>query len=163
MKDSTLTIEYEQVEEIQPEPEAVPDFPDKPQREKQVIAGRKPMVLIVDDSLSVRKFLSGLLSKHKFDVEVAKNGNAGLEMLNQTEFDMLITDLEMPQLSGYELIEKIRAETRWENLPIIVLTGRASKHIEDHALKLGANDYIIKPFKEEELIDKIFSFIDYKE
>lgn len=163
LKDSTLTIEYEQAEEIHPEPEELPDLPDKPEREKQVIEGRKPMVLIVDDSLSVRKFLSGLLSKHKFDVEVAKNGNAGLEMLNLAEFDLLITDLEMPQLSGYELIEKIRAESRWEKLPIIVLTGRASKHIEDHALKLGANDYIIKPFKEEELIEKIFSFIDYKE
>lgn len=126
---------------------------------KRSIREEKPSILIIDDSLSVRKFLSGLLTKNKFNVDVAKNGYAALEKLNQSEFDLIITDLEMPQLTGYELIEQIRSDSRWEDLPIIVLTGRASKHIEDHALKLGADEFIIKPFKEKDLIKKIKNFI----
>ncbi len=128
-------------------------------QKKRLIKDRKPLILIVDDSLSVRKFLSGLLTKHKFSTEVAKNGDAALEKLNLHDFDLIITDLEMPQLSGYELIEQVRSDLRWESLPIIVLTGRASKHIEDNALKLGADEFIIKPFKESDLIDKIKNFI----
>ena len=128
-------------------------------QKKRLIKDRKPLILVVDDSLSVRKFLSGLLTKHKFSADVAKNGDAALEKLNEHEFDLIITDLEMPHLSGYELIEQIRSDPRWESLPIIVLTGRASKHIEDHALKLGADEFIIKPFKESDLIDKIKNFI----
>jgi chemotaxis protein histidine kinase CheA/ActR/RegA family two-component response regulator len=130
--------------------------------EKRLVQGRKPLVLVVDDSLSVRKFLSGMLSKHDYEVEVAKNGTAAMELLNQKEFDMMISDLEMPQISGYELIEQIRSDSRWEKLPIIVLTGRASKHIEQHITQLGANEFVVKPFKESDLLEKIGRYIEFK-
>jgi chemosensory pili system protein ChpA (sensor histidine kinase/response regulator) len=110
----------------------------------------------------VRKFLSGMLSKHDYEVEVAKNGTAAMELLNQKEFDMMISDLEMPQISGYELIEQIRSDSRWEKLPIIVLTGRASKHIEQHITQLGANEFVVKPFKESDLLEKIGRYIEFK-
>jgi chemosensory pili system protein ChpA (sensor histidine kinase/response regulator) len=126
------------------------------------IEGRKPLILIVDDSLSVRKFLSGVLSKHKFEVDTAKNGQSALEMLTQKTYDLMITDLEMPQVSGYELIEQIRTDSQWDELPIIVLTGRASKHIQQHSMKLGANEFVIKPFKDKELLKKIFNYIEYE-
>ncbi|MEJ2536716.1 MAG: response regulator, partial [Calditrichia bacterium] len=78
------------------------------------------------------------------------------------EFDLLVTDLEMPNLSGYELIEQIRSDARWDDLPIVVLTGRASQHIQQMTMKLGADEFIIKPFKEEDLLKKIQHFIEYK-
>jgi chemosensory pili system protein ChpA (sensor histidine kinase/response regulator) len=146
---------------------------DKPQKaealsgkselDKQLVKGRKPKILIVDDSLSVRKFLSGMLSKNNYEVETAKNGQSALEMLGQKDYDAIITDLEMPQLSGYELIEQIRADSRWDKLPVIVLTGRASKQIEQQALKLGANQFVIKPFKDKDLLAKLSLYIDYQE
>jgi chemotaxis protein histidine kinase CheA/ActR/RegA family two-component response regulator len=131
-------------------------------RVKRVVEGRKPLILVVDDSLSIRKFLAGFLTKKDFEVETAKNGYHALELLNQKDFDLLVTDLEMPNLSGYELIEQVRAEARWDNLPIIVLTGRASQHIQQMTMKLGANEFMIKPFKEDDLLNKIFNFIEHK-
>jgi chemosensory pili system protein ChpA (sensor histidine kinase/response regulator) len=92
---------------------------------------------------------------------MAKNGYEALEKLNQHSFDLVITDLEMPHLSGYELIEQVREDTRWNNLPIVVLTGRASKHIRQLTMNLGADEFIIKPFKENELFDKIRQFIQF--
>lgn len=129
--------------------------------EKRQVRGRKPLVLVVDDSLSVRKFLSGMLSKHGYEVEVAKSGTMAIELLNQKEFDAVITDLEMPQVSGYELIEQIRSDPQWEKLPVIVLTGRASKHIEQHITLLGANEFVVKPFKESDLLDKLSRYIEF--
>jgi len=146
---------------------------DKPQQaegmseksilEKKVVKGRRPLILIVDDSLSVRKFISGMLSKINYEVETAKNGQTAIELLAQKDYDAIITDLEMPQLSGYELIEQIRADSRWDKLPIIVLTGRASKQIEQQSLKLGANQFVIKPFKDKDLLAKLSLYIDYQE
>jgi len=81
--------------------------------------------------------------------------------LNQKEFDAVITDLEMPQVSGYELIEQIRSDPHWEKLPVIVLTGRASKHIEQHITLLGANEFVVKPFKESDLLDKLNRYIEF--
>ena len=111
----------------------------------------------------MRKFLSGILSKNNYEVETAKNGQTAIEMLAQKDYDTVITDLEMPQLSGYELIEQIRADSRWDTMPIIVLTGRASKQIEQQSLKLGANQFVIKPFKDKELLGKLSLYIDYQE
>ncbi len=135
--------------------------PDQ-KRGKRLVKDRKPLILVVDDSLSIRKFLSGLLKKQDFEVELAKNGQTAIELLSQREFDVVITDLEMPQLSGYDLIEQIRGDARWDSLPVIVLTGRAGKNIEQHSLKLGADEFVIKPFKESELLGKISEYIDYK-
>lgn len=126
---------------------------------KKIIEGRNPLVLVVDDSLSIRKFLANLLKQQGFKVEMAKNGYEALEKLNQNSFDLVITDLEMPHLSGYELIEQVRNDSRWDYLPIIVLTGRASKHIQQLTMNLGADEFIIKPFKENALIEKIGEFI----
>ncbi|UCF64161.1 MAG: Hpt domain-containing protein [bacterium] len=136
---------------------------DKRTVKKKTIKGRKPSILIVDDSLSVRKFLSSMLTKNNYEVQAAKNGQTAIEMLGQNDYDAVITDLEMPQLSGYELIEQIRSDLRREELPIIVLTGRASKQIEQQSRKLGANEFIVKPFKDKDLLEKLGRYIDQQE
>ncbi len=147
---------YETTENDYPEP--VVTSPQKLARQKKVVENRKARILVVDDSISIRKFLANMLSLRGFEVEMAKNGYNALEFLNQQDFDLMITDLEMPHLSGYELIEQVRADSRWDPLPIIVLTGRASKHIQQLSMDLGADAFIIKPFKETELLDRINSF-----
>lgn len=130
-------------------------------RSKKIIEGRKPKVLIVDDSLSIRKYLSGLLMQKGYITETARNGYEALELLNNREFDLMVSDLEMPKLSGYELIENVRGEERFADFPIIVLTGRANENIRRLTEDLGADAYIIKPFKDRELFEAIQTYIEY--
>ncbi len=146
-------------EDLTTPPETAPATTTRRKKRVRRVRGRKPSILVVDDSLSIRKFLASLLTQRGFDVEMAKNGYNALEKLNQQDFDVLITDLEMPHLSGYELIEQVRDEDRWKEMPIIVLTGRASKHIQQLTRSLGADEFIVKPFKEDELMELLNEYI----
>jgi CheY-like chemotaxis protein len=132
-------------------------------REKVSIKGRQPSLLVVDDSLSIRKYLSGILSGKGFVTDTSRNGNEALELLKNKDFDIVITDLEMPQMSGYELIETIRQDDRFDDLPIIVLTGRAGENFKNLTTELGADSYIVKPFKDRELFEQINNFIRHEE
>ncbi|MEL6822947.1 MAG: hybrid sensor histidine kinase/response regulator, partial [Calditrichota bacterium] len=139
--------------------------PPRPERKKPTrkrIEGRKPMALIVDDSLSIRKYLSSLLIQKGYQTETARNGYEALELLNKQDFDIMVTDLEMPKLSGYELIETVRYDKRFAGFPIIVLTGRAGENFRQLTSELGADAYIVKPFKDRELFDQLERFIDYR-
>ncbi|RMF58616.1 MAG: response regulator [Calditrichaeota bacterium] len=133
-----------------------------PSRQKKIIEGRKPAVLIVDDSLSIRKYLSSLLMQNGYKTETARNGYEALELLNKHHFDLMVTDLEMPKLSGYELIETLRYDQRFSSFPIIVLTGRAGENFRELTTELGADAYIVKPFNDRELLNQIEAFIEYK-
>ena len=133
----------------------------KKKETQKIIVDRKPSILVVDDSLSVRKYLNGLLSDKGFSIKTAKNGLEGLNLLKDRKFDLIITDLEMPQVSGYELIETVRLDEKHNETPIIVLTGRASEDFRNLTTNLGANAYIIKPFKDQELFDEIDKHIHY--
>jgi chemotaxis protein histidine kinase CheA/CheY-like chemotaxis protein len=133
-----------------------------PERKKKIIRDRKPVALIVDDSLSIRKYLSSLLMQKGFVTETARNGYEALELLNKKEFDIMVTDLEMPKLSGYELIETLRYDQRFVAFPIIVLTGRAGENFRQLTTELGADAYIIKPFKDRELFEQIEKFVEYQ-
>jgi chemosensory pili system protein ChpA (sensor histidine kinase/response regulator) len=131
-------------------------------RETKRIEGRKPVALIVDDSLSIRKYLSSLLMQKGYITDTARNGYEALELLNKQEFDIMVTDLEMPKLSGYELIETLRYDPRFTTFPIIVLTGRAGENFRQLTTELGADAYVIKPFKDRELFEQIEKFINYQ-
>lgn len=131
-------------------------------RKRKVIQGRKPIALVVDDSLSIRKYLSSLLIQKGYATETARNGYEALELLNKQEFDIMVTDLEMPKLSGYELIETLRYDQRFTGFPIIVLTGRAGENFRQLTAELGADAYVIKPFKDRELFEQLDKFIEYK-
>ncbi len=109
-------------------------------------------VLIVDDSLSVRKYLSTFLTARNLKVYSAGNGNEALKMLEETEVDLIITDLEMPVMHGYELVSRIKASDTLKAIPIIVLTSRSTGKHREKALELGADDYLVKPFDERSLV-----------
>ncbi len=147
----------------EPQPIRETPRPERPLRRIKRVEGRKPVALIVDDSLSIRKYLSSLLMQKGYITDTARNGYEALELLNKQEFDIMITDLEMPKLSGYELIETVRYDQRFNQFPIIVLTGRAGENFRQLTSELGADAYIIKPFKDRELYEQIEKFIEYKD
>jgi chemosensory pili system protein ChpA (sensor histidine kinase/response regulator) len=126
---------------------------------KRKISGRSPVALIVDDSVSVRKFVSSVLEKNKYATILAEDGPEALDELEKNEFDIIITDLEMPKMQGFDLIAEIRKHRKFESIPIVILTGRAGKKHRDKGSELGANAYITKPFKESDLLNTLEEFI----
>ena len=123
---------------------------DKPRRH-----GR--WVLVVDDSISVRKVASKLLTAAGYQVDLAVDGLDALEYLRQNSYEAVLTDLEMPQMHGYELIAEIRRLEETRDLPIVVVTSRTSQKHVQKALDLGANAYLGKPFTQNDLISNLES------
>jgi chemosensory pili system protein ChpA (sensor histidine kinase/response regulator) len=109
-------------------------------------------LLLVDDSVSVRKAVGQMLGRHGYEVTAVADGEEALEALRLASFDAVLTDLEMPRLNGYELIEEIRRGPRGGELPIVVITTRAGgKHL-DLAHRLGATACFGKPFDQAALL-----------
>ncbi|MGA1862365.1 response regulator [Deferribacter thermophilus] len=109
-------------------------------------------VLIVDDSISVRKYLKDILVGNGYKVLEAKDGLQALEVLEHHRVPYIITDLEMPNLNGYELIDKIRNNLEDESVKIYVITSRGTEKHKTKALELGVNGFIVKPFTEEMIL-----------
>jgi len=113
---------------------------------------RARRVLLVDDSISVRRFVGHMLEKAGFEVLTAADGAEALRRLVDTAVDTVITDLEMPRVSGYELIEDLRSRPSMRAIPVVVLTTRAgAKHV-GLARRLGIAHYVTKPVDEEAFV-----------
>ena len=134
--------------------------PEKVTIKKKKITGRLPNALIIDDSVSVRKFVSSVLEKNNYATVLAEDGPDALNELRKGKFDIIITDLEMPKMHGFDLIEEIRSYKKYQKIPIVILTGRAGKKNKDKGVDLGANAYITKPFKENDLLKSLEDFIE---
>ncbi len=106
-------------------------------------------VLIVDDDHSLRSMLSFVLGKEGYQVQEAQSGAEALKKLKGRRFDLVISDIRMPDLNGIELLKKIK--THDPDLPVIMITAYAATHDAIEAMKLGAEDYVMKPFNLEEL------------
>ncbi len=126
---------------------------------QKTIKGRKPRVLIVDDSNSVRSFVGGVLDKNGYVCIRATDGLEALEILKKETIDLMITDLEMPNMDGFSLISEVRSNPDNEDLPIVILTGRSGKAQREKGAKLGANSFIGKPFKEGDLVKVVKDFV----
>jgi len=127
---------------------------------KREISDRKPAILIVDDSNSVRNFVGSILERNGFTTIKSTNGEEALKKISEETVDLVITDLEMPKMHGFELIGSIRSQEKYKNLPIIILTGRAGMKHRQAGTDLGANDFLVKPFKEKDLLNAITEFIE---
>jgi two-component system chemotaxis response regulator CheY len=103
-------------------------------------------ILVVDDSSSIRKIVSLSLKVLDFNIISAEDGVIALEKLSQNSIDLLITDLNMPNMDGYELIKNVRANSTYKDLPIIVLSSLSSEFDINEGLLSGANSYLMKPF-----------------
>ena len=115
----------------------------------------RPYVLVVDDSLTVRKITSRLLQKQGYDVETAKDGIEALEQLRDRIPDVMLVDIEMPRMDGYELTSRIRDEPRLNAIPIIMITSRSGMKHRERAMSLGVDVYLGKPYQEDDLCKEI--------
>ena len=113
---------------------------------------RKLKLLVVDDSISIRKYVQRFLDRMGYEVEVASDGMEALTIMGRMKFDAVITDLEMPVMHGYDLMAEMRKSLELMNIPVIVLTSRAGDKHRQKAREMGAQDYLVKPFEEQELL-----------
>jgi DNA-binding response OmpR family regulator len=119
----------------------------------------KKTILAIDDELSIRMLLENFLS-NDFNVVTCNDGQEGLNYLEQGKLpDLIVTDIQMPNLDGYEFIKNVRASGFFSNIPVIMLSGIESSTERVKCLKLGADDYIVKPFNPEELSIRIENMI----
>lgn len=105
---------------------------------------RKSNILVVEDSLDERETLFDLVQGWGFDVSAVSDGLTALERLEVTDYSLVITDLKMPRLDGIELLEKVRR--CWPNIPVVLVSGFGSVDVAVNAMKLGAFDFVVKPF-----------------
>lgn len=118
-----------------------------------------PAVMVVDDSLTVRKVTCRLLEREGCDVLIAKNGTEAIDILQETIPDVMLVDLEMPKMNGFELIKKVRANPKTAHMPVIIISSRTAEKHRKIAQDLGVNVFLGKPFKEEELLDHLSELI----
>ncbi len=121
----------------------------------EVPVAARPYVLVVDDSLTVRKVTSRFLQKQGYDVETAKDGIEALEQLRDRIPDVMLVDIEMPRMDGYELTSRIRDEPRLNRIPIIMITSRSGMKHRERAMSLGVDVYLGKPYQEDDLRKEI--------
>jgi len=118
----------------------------------QDVSEQPPLVMVVDDSLTVRKVTARNLSRHGMEVVMAKDGIDALGEIGKRQPDLMLVDIEMPRMDGYELTAQVRNDPLTRNIPIVIITSRAGIKHQEKAMSLGANDYLTKPYQEEELI-----------
>jgi len=114
--------------------------------------GRERVVVIADDSISVRKFVGRMLEKAGYRVKLASDGLEAAEVIGQFGCHLVITDLEMPRMTGYELMAQLRQSLATRRIPVMVLTSRAGEKHRERALREGASAFLTKPVQEEQLI-----------
>jgi len=111
-----------------------------------------PLVLVVDDSLTVRRITQRLLEREGYRVTVAKDGLDGLDKLAIERPAVLLTDIEMPRMDGFDMVRSMRGDSRLTGLPIIMITSRIAQKHRDVAAELGVDHYLGKPYAEDELL-----------
>lgn len=128
------------------------DSSDMPESEKQF------NVLIVEDNPDMQQFISGLL-KHKYHVHLAGNGKDALYVLEQNKIDLVVSDVMMPEMDGYELLKRLKDSETLLHIPVIMLTALDSEDSKLNALTLGVDDYLTKPFSPQELLARVHNLL----
>lgn len=123
---------------------------------------KKPTILVVDDMTTTLLLLHDLL-KDTYEVKIAKSGTKALEILESpNDIDLILLDIEMPDINGYDVCKRIKNNETIKNIPIIFITGRTSQEDEEHGLNLGAIDYITKPFNKAIVKLRIKNYLNLK-
>ncbi|WP_330202885.1 response regulator transcription factor [Cyanobacterium sp. Dongsha4] len=116
-------------------------------------------VLLVEDSIPTRKMIAEILTKQGFNVEVATDGIQALEVLPNLRPDLVILDIIMPKMNGYEVCRKIKSDPQTKDVPVIICSSKGEDFDRYWGIKQGADAYIAKPFREKELIATIKQFL----
>lgn len=122
-------------------------------------SGTKKHVLVADDNADMREYVTKLLAE-KYELTAVANGKEALDAIRQGGYDLLISDIMMPVMDGNELLRTIRADRKFQNLPVILLSARAGEEARASEVQLGADDYLTKPFSATELISRVHTQIN---
>ncbi len=115
-------------------------------------AAGRPLVMVIDDSLTVRKITSRLLTREGFEIITAKDGLDALQVIGENVPDVILLDIEMPRMDGFEFAKTIRSDAKLAHIPIIMITSRTAEKHRSRAKQLGIEVYLGKPYQEEELL-----------
>ena len=116
---------------------------------------RRTFALVVDDSITVRRVTQRLLERNGMRVLTAKDGMDAVSLLQENMPDIILLDIEMPRMDGYEVAAHVRNDPRLKHIPIVMITSRVSEKHRARAIELGVNDYLGKPYRESQLLDAI--------
>ncbi len=125
----------------------------------QVVERRVPLVMVVDDSVTMRKVTGRVLERHNFEVATAKDGLDALERMADVIPDLMLLDIEMPRMDGYELATAMKADPRMRDVPIIMITSRTGEKHRERAMEIGVQRYLGKPYQEVELMRNVFELL----
>ncbi|MBN6152383.1 Hpt domain-containing protein [Xanthomonas sp. AmX2] len=120
---------------------------------------RVPLVMVVDDSLTMRKVTGRVLERHNFDVIAARDGVEALERLEERVPDLMLLDIEMPRMDGYELATAMRADPRFKDVPIVMITSRSGEKHRQRAFEIGVQRYLGKPYQELDLMRNVYDLL----
>jgi chemosensory pili system protein ChpA (sensor histidine kinase/response regulator) len=120
---------------------------------------RVPLVMVVDDSLTMRKVTGRVLERHNFEVSVARDGIEALERLEERVPDLMLLDIEMPRMDGYELATAMKADPRFKDVPIVMITSRTGDKHRQRALEIGVQRYMGKPYQELDLMRNVYDLL----
>jgi chemosensory pili system protein ChpA (sensor histidine kinase/response regulator) len=122
---------------------------------------RPPLVMVVDDSVTVRKVTTRLLERNGMEVLTAKDGVDAIAQLQDVVPDVMLLDIEMPRMDGFEVATLVRHDERLKDLPIIMITSRTGEKHRDRALAIGVNQYLGKPYQEATLLEEIMQLVKH--
>lgn len=111
-------------------------------------------VLVVDDSKTILK-TAKLILRDLYDVYLATEGKMAIDILQKKDIDIILMDVDMPEINGIETVREIKKKEDWKDIPVVFFTALASKEVVAQCLSVGMDGYVIKPYKPDELIDKI--------
>ncbi|MEM1230936.1 MAG: Hpt domain-containing protein [Pseudomonadota bacterium] len=136
------------------------DQPRMPARRPVAQGSKTRCVMVVDDSVTVRKVTSRLLERQGMDVLTAKDGVEAVALLQERRPDILLLDIEMPRMDGFEVARQVRHDDQLEGLPIIMISSRTGEKHQERATGLGVNRFLGKPFQESELLETIDQLVE---
>jgi chemosensory pili system protein ChpA (sensor histidine kinase/response regulator) len=120
-----------------------------------------PVVMVVDDSLTVRKITSRLLEREGYQVLTAKDGVDALEQMKETLPGVMLVDIEMPRMDGFDLAKNVRGDARTSSIPIVMISSRTADKHRNQAAQLGVNAFLGKPYQESELLQYVATFLGH--
>ena len=126
-------------------------------------ARRSTLVMVVDDSITVRKVTTRLLERHGMEVVTAKDGVDAIARLQDIQPDIMLLDIEMPRMDGFEVATLVRHDDRLKDLPIVMITSRTGEKHRERARSLGVNEYLGKPYQEAQLLEVIDSLVTLRD
>ena len=125
----------------------------------EMVVNAVPLVLVVDDSITVRRVTQRLLQREGYRVSLAADGLQALERLQHERPTVVLSDIEMPRMDGFDLVRNIRSDPRLSGLPVIMITSRIAEKHREHARELGVDHYLGKPYSEDELLALVGHYV----